>query len=205
VRELVDHARRELLAAAGRAGDHDAAVGRRDPLDELAQMVHDRGRAHQPGALPALLPELLDLTLQARGLERALGDQDQAVRLERLLDVVVGPALDGRDRGLDIAVPGDHDDRQVRVLALDDVEKLQAVEPASLQPDVQEHQRGPAQGDGGQRFLAVPRRARAVTLVLEEARDQLADVRLVVNDQNVGRHASPALHQAFATRAASGP
>jgi hypothetical protein len=54
-----------------------------------------------------------NLALQLGGLERALGDQDQPVGLERLLDEVVGAALDGRDGGLDVAVAGDHHHRQV--------------------------------------------------------------------------------------------
>ena len=61
--------------------------------------------------------QVAHLALQARGLERALGDEHQAVGLERLLDEVVGARLDGRDGGLDVAVARDHDHRQVRVLA----------------------------------------------------------------------------------------
>ena len=42
------------------------------------------------------LLELLDLALEPRGLERAVRDQHQPVGLERLLDEVVGAALDRR-------------------------------------------------------------------------------------------------------------
>lgn len=38
--------------------------------------------------------------------QRTLGDQDEAVGLERLLDEVVGAAPDGRDRRLDRAMAG---------------------------------------------------------------------------------------------------
>ena len=93
------------------------------------------------------LLELLDLALEPRGLERALGDQHQPVGLERLLDEVVGAVLDGRDRGLDVAVAGDHHHRQFGMLLLDGVEQLQPVEPAALQPDVEEHQVRPARRD----------------------------------------------------------
>ena len=68
-------------------------------------------------ASPARSRSVLDLAAQLGGLERPLGDQHEAVRLERLLDVVVGAALDRRDRGLDVAVAGDHHDRQVGMLA----------------------------------------------------------------------------------------
>ena len=84
--------------------------------------------------------ELLDLALETRGFQRAVGDQHQAVGLERLFDEVVGAALDRRDRGLDVAVAGDHHHRHFRMLLLDGIEQLQAVEPAALQPDVEEHE-----------------------------------------------------------------
>ncbi len=38
------------------------------------------------------LAQLVHLALEARGLERPVGHQHQAVRLERLLDEVVGAA-----------------------------------------------------------------------------------------------------------------
>ena len=38
------------------------------------------------------------------------------------------------------------------------------------------------------RLAAVTRRARTVSLVLQDARDQFADVGFVVNDQDVGCH-----------------
>src|SRR5262249_1968081 len=41
----------------------------------------------------------------------------------------------------------------------------------------------------GERFVAVTRRARGVALVLQDTRDQLADINLVVDDENIGRHA----------------
>ena len=63
--------------------------------------------------LAAALLQVGDLALELRGLQRALGDQDQPVGLERLLDEVVGAAADRRDGGLDVAVPGDHHHRQV--------------------------------------------------------------------------------------------
>ena len=107
------------------------------------------------------LLELLHLALEPRVLQRALGDQHQPVGLERLLDEVVGAALDGGDRGLDIAVAGDHHHRQFGMFLLERVEQLQAVEPAALQPDVEKNQVGPARDDRGQRVVAVARGARA--------------------------------------------
>ncbi len=87
--------------------------------------------------------------LQSRILQRPFGDQQQPVGLERFLDEVVGATLDRRNRGLDIAVAGNHHDRQFRVFQLEAVEQLQPVEAAALQPDVEENQIGPARDDGG--------------------------------------------------------
>ena len=132
----------------------------------------------------------LHLALQLGGLQRAQRHQQQPVGLERLLDVVVGAALDGGDRGLDVAVAGDDDDRQVGVRLLDDVEHLQAVEAAALQPDVEDDELRPALLDRLQGLVGIARQPRAVTVVLQDAGDHLADVGLVVDDQDVGCHLS---------------
>ena len=141
--------------------------------------------------LAAAQLEVGDLALQLRGFQRALGDQDQAVGLERLLDEVVGAAADGRDGGLDVAVAGDHHHRQARMHDLDLVEQRQAVEPRALQPDVEEDQPRRAVGDRRQRAVAVVRRAGFVALVAQDARDEFADVFLVVDDENIRRHYRP--------------
>ena len=131
------------------------------------------------------LLERLDLALEPRGFQRALRHQHQPVGLERLLDEVVGALLDGGDRGLDVAVTRDHHHRQLRMLLLHAVEQLQPVEPAALQPDVEEHQVGPAAGDMRERVVAVARRARHIAFVLQDAGHQLADVRFVVDNEDV--------------------
>ncbi len=74
------------------------------------------------------------------------------------------------------------------LLDLDLVEQRQPVEPAALQPDVEEDQRRPAVRDFGERRIGVARRARPVALVGQDAGDEVADVGFVVNDQNVRRH-----------------
>ena len=119
VRENVNGARREFLAGPGRADDQDAAVGRRDFLDRLAQMIERDRMTDQAGRQRRELLELLHFAPQSQIFEGALGDQDEAVGLERLLDEVVGPLLDGGHRGFDVAVTGNHHDRKLGVLALD--------------------------------------------------------------------------------------
>ena len=184
------HAGHQLLAGAGAAADQHAAVGGRHAIDRRAQLVDGRRLADHLGAHHGALSELLDLALQLGGLERAQRHEQQPVGLEGLLDVVVGAALDGGDRGLDVAVARDDDDRQIGVRLLDDVEHLQAVEAAALQPDIQDDELRAALLHRFQRFVRIAGETRAVTVVLQEAGDHLPDVRLVVDDQDVGCHLS---------------
>ncbi len=180
----------QLLAGAGGAADQHAAVGGGDAVELGAQLVDGGGVADHLEAHHRALAQRAHLALQPGGLQRALRHQQQAVGLERLLDVVVGAALDGRHRGLDVAVAGDDDDRQVGVRLLGDVEHLQPVEAAALQPDVEDDELRAALLDRLQRLVGIAGDARAVAVVLQEARHHLADVRLVIDDQDVRGHRS---------------
>src|SRR6266581_1219005 len=81
-------------------------------------------------------------------------------------------------RGFDIAVPGDHHDRQIGVIPLYLLQQLQPIELAALQPDVEKHQVRAAIGNFRQRRIAVARGPRAKTLVVENARNQIANIGL---------------------------
>ena len=72
------------------------------------------------------------------------------------------------------------------------VEQLQAVKPAALQPDVEIDQAWSPAGDMGKRIVAVTRRARDVAFVLQDAGNQLPDVRFVVDYENVIGHGAHA-------------
>src|SRR5215467_1282513 len=74
------------------------------------------------------------------------------------------------------------------MLVLDGIEKLQAIESASLQPDVEEDEVRSPRRDLAERIVTVTRRARGVAFVLENASDQLADVRFIVDDEDVKGH-----------------
>ena len=150
----MQRARGQFLARAHWAGDQHAAVGGRDLLQQLAQLAHGVRTAQQLGVGSCSALERLILALQAEGFERAADNQQQPVRLEGFLDVLIGAALDGGDGRFDIAVAGDDDDRHLRVLLLDDIEEIEAVELRSHQPDVEDDQRRPALP----RLRTVPRR-----------------------------------------------
>ena len=74
------------------------------------------------------------------------------------------------------------------MLLLDDLEKLHAVQPRPLHPDVQKDQLGTSRLDGRKRLVGIPGRARVMALIGKDARNTLTNVRFVVDDQNVCRH-----------------
>ena len=185
---VVQRARRQFLARAGGADDQDAAVGLGGPVDGLAQLVHAGGAAGQNARGGRQLLEFLHLALEARGFQRPRRHQDQPVGLERLFDEVIGAALDRRDRGLDVAVAGDHHHGNVGVILLDLLEQLQAVELGALQPDVEEHQMRAAVGNLGQRRIAVARGPGLEAFVFQDARNEVANIGFVVDNQNVTGH-----------------
>jgi hypothetical protein len=96
--------------------------------------------------------------------------------------------LNGGDGGFDIAVPRNHDDRKRRMVRLDDLQQLQPIEPRALQPDVEKDEMRAARLDGGKRLIGVLRRARAMALVGQNARDNVADIGFVINYKNIGCH-----------------
>ena len=87
----------------------------------------------------------------------------------------------------------DDDDWQLGVCALDDRQHLEAIEPAALQPDVENDELRPPLLDDPQRFVAVARQSRAVPLVFENARYKLANIRFVIDNQDVCSHCSQLL------------
>ena len=74
------------------------------------------------------------------------------------------------------------------MVALDLLEQLQTVKLAALQPDVEEYQVGAAVGDFRQCAVAIARGARGEAFVLEDARHQIANIGLVIDDENVICH-----------------
>ena len=200
----MDHPRDHFLARARRAGDQHPAVGRGDLGDHLAQLLGGQRPADQPIGGQGLGAQAAVLAAQAGRLDGPLDHQQQPVGLERLFEELVGPALDGADRGLDVAVAGDHDHRQIAVERLDQVEQLQPVHAPALHPDVEDDQGRLAGANGQQGLFGVGRGSHRIAFIGENAGDEFADVRFIVDDQNVSRHGlSPSL-QARSSYARSG-
>ena len=128
------------------------------------------------------------------GLEAArvdgVADRDQhALALERLLDEIERAEPRRLDRGRDVGVAGDHDDRR----DLDEVPQLlqhfEAVHARHL--DVEEHQVGRLALDQLDAFLAGGRLHHVVAVVFERHLQRVADRRLVVDDRMRGFTATP--------------
>ena len=73
---------------------------------------------------------------------------------------------------------------------LGDIQHLETVEAAALQPDVEDDELRPAFLDGLQGLVGIARKPRAMAIVLQKSRDHLTDICLVVHDQDVRRHLS---------------
>ena len=84
-----------------------------------------------------------------RIFQDAFRHQHQAVGFEGFFDKVVGAAFDGGNSRLAIAVTRDQHDRQLGMLLLEAIEQLKTVEPAALQPNVEENEIGPVRNDSG--------------------------------------------------------
>ena len=107
---------------------------------------------------------------------------EQLVEDHRLHQVVVRPALEGRDGVLDRGVGGDHHDQGLGPDLEQAVEQLQAVEAGQL--DVAEGQVGLEPLGEGQGRGGVAGHADLVPLPLEELLERRGDHLLVVDDED---------------------
>ena len=82
----------------------------------------------------------------------------------------------------------DHNHRHRRHLGVQLLEDLDPFEPPSLQPDIEDDERRLARLDRSQGLHRVGSFPGGIAFVLEDARNQHADVGFVVDDQNIMRH-----------------
>ena len=85
-------------------------------------------------------------------------------------------------------MPADHNGRYGRHLDVELFEDLDPFQPAALEPDVEDDERGLTRLNCGQRLSGIGSLPGGVALVFEHPGDQHADVRFVVYDQYVMRH-----------------
>ena len=123
--------------------------------------------------------------------QQALDPGQQLGRVERLDEVVVGAGPQPADLLLDLALGGEHDDRDVggaALLAADLGRDLVAVELG--QHDVEQDEVGRLGAPQAEPFRAVAGDDDVVALLLERVLQESLDVRVVVDDEDLGRHQS---------------
>jgi hypothetical protein len=172
-----------LAAGADLADQQHRRVVRGNLLHLLAQLLHraalaDRGHQRRD-------QDALRLPLAPRRLEGLLDGAQQLGQRERLLHEIEGPEARRLHGGLHRAMAGKHDHREAQLLRIRPLaQQRDAV--GVRHPDVEQHE---------VRLLARTRSARLgrvgghlhlVTLVAEDLPQRLADVRLVVDDEDLG-------------------
>ena len=173
----------QLLAGPGLSRQQHADVGPRH-LGRLLHGLLERGRrSDHPRRVPDQLAVALVLALQVRPLERVLDDQQHAVARERLLEELERAHLRRLNRVGHRAVTGDHHGSGSLIPL---PHRAQQVDAAAIgQPHVE-------QVDVGGRAAAFRRERRrrvehadAIALALQDQTERPADVRLVVDDDDV--------------------
>jgi hypothetical protein len=123
--------------------------------------------------------------------EQALDPGEQFGRMERFDQVVVGTGTQATDLLLDLALGGEHDDRDVAgapLLCPDLRRHLVAVELG--EHDVEEDEIGRLGAPQAESFRAVRRDDDVVALLLEGVLQEPLHIRVVVDDEDLGRHQS---------------
>ena len=168
----------ELAMERDRRVDRD---GRRaDPA--LGAVERERPAERRPGQ---------ERLLRREPGEQALDPRQQLGRVERLDQVVVGAGAQPADLLLDLALGRQHDDRDVARAALlrpDLRRDLVAVELGQV--DVEQDQVGRLRAPQPEPFGAVTRDDDLVALLLERVLQETLDIRVVVDDEDLGRHQS---------------
>lgn len=174
-----------LLAAAGFTLEQYAGVVGGDLEHLLAQPLQgvtasDRFRHHRQ-----LLLEVDHLAGELVGLQGALDHQQQPGQRDGLFDEVVGAQAGGLDRGLDRTVAGDDDDRAGQFAAFGPfAQQRDAVDV--LHPDIEQDQIGTMGATLAPGAAAAVGDADVVPFLFQNLLDQGADIRFIVDDQDMG-------------------
>ena len=126
--------------------------------------------------------------------------------MERLDEVVVGAGAQAADLLLHLALGGEHDDRDVgraALLAPDLGRDLVAIELG--QHDVEEDQVGRLGAPQPEALRPIARDDDVVALLLQRVLQESLDIRVVIDDEDLGRHQSSTRVASFGTIAGWGP
>ena len=184
----VNRARDHLLAGAGLAGDEHRALRFRHHLRRADHVLH-AAAAPDDAVLVELLVALAEqvavLGPQALVIEGAVDHDQQLVDLERLLEVVERAELHRLDRALDGGVRGHHQDlrplagRGRRDQLADQIEPVRSGIRLSTRSTSND-----AAGEQPLRLARVARRHDLVPFFAQRLGQRVADLGLVVDEQN---------------------
>ena len=177
----------QVLAGGVDQNDLAAGIGDQNPIRQGFDDGPDSaffGIQIRQGACFFLF-ELSGVPGQTDFFSRAIDDDAQLIRLERLGDKVIGPLLHGRDGRFDRGVTGD-DDNQYPLIHLTDVlENLHAVHTGHLQ--VEQHDGGMDLLDDFQCHIAAVGGVDNEADALENSLRAFPNVPLIVHHQNTDR------------------
>jgi hypothetical protein len=192
----VKAARDRFLAGAGLADDQRVDIGMGHKEDEAADLLHQRRTSDEPRfdvvALMEAAAQTCDLQRQPAFFKRAPDDVDEVLGRKRLLDDIIGAAAHRLDRQRRIAMAGDHDDRQIGIEPLRELQELQPVR--TRKPHVRHHDAGKIGLQHRFRTLGRSRRQDFDPGKLHGLLDPQPDIGIVFDDQHFGNRFSFGLH-----------
>src|SRR5713226_4209642 len=201
----VQRASHKFLARAALAINQHAAVGRSGDGDLLAQRLHRHAFADDLVAKAQLGAQELIFFLQAALLDGIADENDDFIERQRLLDEIKSAELCSAHRGLDGAVPGNHDDGGRALRRAKPAERLQAIHAG--EPDVEEDDLDITICGAREGFFGRSHRFDEITFVLQDGGKRFANAGLVVDHQKMRarghQEASTSLRSAAAAAAGS--
>src|SRR5688572_6128490 len=154
--QLMDGLRHQFLAGARLAPDEDGGRGRRRLLDDLVDLPHAGTRADhaaEGAVLAQLLPQDSDLAAGLLPFHNLVEQDLQALRLDRLGQVVVGALLDRLHRGFDRTLGRQNHDGVLAAVVLQSAQKIEAAH--ARHHHIADDDGGSERGDAIERFLAI--------------------------------------------------
>src|SRR5438445_189152 len=183
----VDRRCDQLLAGAGFARDQHARFRWGNARDQRAQLLHRDARPDERIVVAELLVQPFVLRERAAQLERAAQRDEYAFGRERLLEELEGPEL-RRAHGVgEVGLAAHHDDRDLRrALAV----LLEGREPVGTgrHHQIEQHDVRSVFDHARQARVAVGCFDRLEAVRLQQRADHAADVRFVVDEEDVWTH-----------------
>ena len=179
----------KLLPSPRLAHDEHRGQGGRHLPHRLVHLPHPNAASHdqaEGGLDRDPLSKLLHLLPQRPVLQGLRHEVQEPLRIDGLREIVVGAQLHRLDGALDAPVGREEDHLRLREVSLGGFQDLQSPGPDHTQ--VGDHQVEPPVLEPSERLLTAGRRHDLVARLLEDLGERLADVALVVDDEDATGH-----------------